>query len=147
MGYGQRLGGIENALPGNLKDTVTPSVLPIGSVLELTALGLIRLTRARHHCRVAGDAPIFASSGHKSLQGDDVPTTESILFLRIQFDVMCRESHDGRSYLKEVRDIRMDLVDDSNAIAQDGCSLARVESGLMMGDDPTISMRKSTGKP
>jgi hypothetical protein len=53
---------------------------------------------------------------------------------------------DRWSYLEKVRDVGMDLVDDSNAVAEDSCSLSGVESGLDMRENPTISMRQSTGK-
>jgi hypothetical protein len=40
------------------------------------------------------------------------------------------EFRDRSQYLEKVRNIRMDLVDDFNAIAEDGCSLAGMQSGL-----------------
>jgi hypothetical protein len=36
----------------------------------------------------------------------------------------------GSSYLQEVRDIRIDFVDESNAIVKDGGSLIGMKSGL-----------------
>lgn len=37
---------------------------------------------------------------------------------------------DRLMYLEEVRNIRMDLIDESNAIAKDSCSLTGMQGGL-----------------
>lgn len=39
-------------------------------------------------------------------------------------------TRDRPLYLEKVRDIRVDLVNDSNAIAEDSCSLIGMQSGL-----------------
>lgn len=51
-----------------------------------------------------------------------------------------RGTQDRSQYLEKVGNIRMDLVNDSNAIAEDGCSLIRMQSGLKADGMPAVSI-------
>lgn len=86
---------------------------------------MFRLTQVRRHCPIGADWLASASSGHRLLRRDGAPV---IIISTICPDdsgnvviVFCGGdsgvAEDRSSYLQEVRDIRIDLVDESDAIA------------------------------
>lgn len=132
------LGGVDDALPWDLENSVPSLESQTLQILSVCIPGCrFGLTLVQRHCPIGADWPTSVSSGHRLLRRDGAPVSlKSTVCPAGPGNVMwCgmgrfRVAEAGSSYLQEVRDIRIDFVDESDAIVKDGGSLIGMKSGL-----------------